>query len=193
MSNDITGSNPIPGNGKPFDMKSWTQWRIIGWGLGALILLLPLIAMQFTNEVNWDATDFGVAAFLIASVGIAFELAIRKTGSTAYRIASGFALIAVFLLIWMNAAVGLIGSENNPANLLYGGVIAVGFVGALLARFQARGMARALFFTALAQLLVMVYALLAELDGMIEIIRLNSFFVALFIISALLFQQAARR
>ena len=44
-------------------------WHIAGWGTAALLLLLPLIAMQFTDDVNWDATDFAFAAALIVGTG----------------------------------------------------------------------------------------------------------------------------
>jgi hypothetical protein len=50
----------------------------------------------------------------------------------------------------MNLAVGIIGSEDNPANLMYGGVLAVGIIGAIIARFEPHGMARALVATTLA-------------------------------------------
>jgi uncharacterized membrane protein YdcZ (DUF606 family) len=93
----------------------------------------------------------------------------------------------------MNLAVGIIGAAGDPANLMYGGVLAVGVFGAFIAHFQARGMARALFATALAQVLVALIALIlgwypAELGPVL----LNGFFVALFVGSAWLFQQAAR-
>ena len=55
------------------------------------------------------------------------------------------------MLVWINLAVGIIGSEDNPANLMYGGVLAVGVAGAVAARFRPGGMARALAATALAQ------------------------------------------
>jgi hypothetical protein len=87
-----------------------------------------------------------------------YELAARMTGNSAYRAAVGVAVAAAFILVWMNLAVGIIGTEDNPANLMYGGVLAVGIIGALIARFQPDGMARALFATALAQALVAVRA-----------------------------------
>ena len=58
----------------------------------------------------------------------------------------------------INLAVGVIGSEENPANLMFGGVLAVGIVGAVVARFRPRGMARALVSTAVAQTTVGVIA-----------------------------------
>jgi hypothetical protein len=89
----------------------------------------------------------------------------------------------------MNLAVGIIGSEENPANLMYGGVLAVGIMGAVLARFQPHGMARALVGTALAQALVAVIALSA---GWGSALILTGIFVALWLTSAQLFRKAAR-
>jgi len=173
-----------------------SRWRIAAWAAAALILLLPLVAMQFTDEVNWDVADFALFGALLIGVGVPYELAVRTTGDNAYRAAVGVALAAAFILVWVNGAVGIIGSEDNPANLMYGGVLAVGIIGAIIARFQPDGMARALFATALAQALVAVIALIAGLgspwSGPLEIVALNGFFVALFVGSALLFQKAAR-
>ena len=186
----------MAGNTENGDGPRGSRWRIAAWAIAALVLLMPLVAMQFTDQVNWDVGDFAIAGALLLGAGIAFELAVRKTGDTAYRAAVGVALAAAFILVWVNGAVGIIGSENNNANLMYGGVLAVGAIGAIIARFQAHGMARALFATALAQALVAVIALIAGLgspwSGPLEIVALNGFFVALFVGSAMLFRKAAR-
>jgi hypothetical protein len=167
----------------------------------AFILMLPLLAMQLTDQVVWDLADFAVTGALLVGTGLMYELVARKGGSIAFRAAVGVALAAALLLVWMNLAVGLIGSEDNPANLMYVGVLAIGIIGAVIARFQPQGMARALFATAFAQLLVPVIALIAgmhgppvgsNLSGILEILTLNGFFVALFVGSALLFRHAAR-
>ncbi len=76
-------------------------------------------------------------------------------------------------------------------------MLAVGIIGAIIARFQPHGMARALFATALAQALVAVIALIAGMQhasysSVSEILGLNGFFVALFVGSAWLFRYAAR-
>jgi len=89
------------------------------------LLLLPLLAMQFTNEVVWDVADFIVAGVLLFVTGLTYKLAAIKVGNIVYRSAVGLALTAAFILIWVNGAVGIIGSENNDANLMYGGVIGV--------------------------------------------------------------------
>ena len=93
----------------------------------------------------------------------------------------------------MNAAVGIIGSEDNEANLMYGGVIAVGAIGTAFARFKPEGMSRTLLAMALAQALVAVIALVGRMgSGTFEVVAINGFFVALFIGSAVLFSNAAR-
>lgn len=117
------------------------------------------------------------------------------TGNAAYRSAIGVALAAAFILVWLSLGVGIIGADGDPANLMYFGVLAVGIIGAAIARFRPRGMARALLATALAQASVAAIALIAGLgypwSGPLEILALNGFFVALFVGSAWLFRRAA--
>jgi hypothetical protein len=153
--------------------------------------------MQVTDEVDWDLADFASAGALLVGVGVTYELAARMTASRAYRAAVGVALAAALILVWMNLAVGIIGTEDNPANLMFGGVLAVGIVGAVIARLQPQGMARALVATALAQALVAVIALIAGLGSTGpgwpgDILVLTGFFAALWVGSALLFRKAAR-
>ncbi len=115
---------------------------------------------------------------------------------TTYRAAVGLALLTAGLLIWLSLGVGIIGADGDPANRLYFGVLAVGLVGAIFARFRPLGMARALLATALAQALVAVIAVAARLgypwSGPLELTILNGFFVALFGAAAWLFWRAAQ-
>lgn len=168
----------------------------------AFILLIPLAAMQFTDEVDWNWFDFVVMGALIFAAGLAFELIAGKTKATAYRAAAGVALAASFLLVWVNLAVGIIGSEDNPANLMYFAVVLIAIAGAAVARLRPLGMARAMFAAAAALALVPVIALLIggsqasalrEPPGMLGVFALNAFFVLLFVASALLFRRAASR
>jgi hypothetical protein len=162
----------------------------------ALLLSIPLVAMQLTDEVAWGPLDFAVMGALLIGAGLMYEGAARRARNLAYRLGVGVALAAAFLLVWIDLAVGIIGSEDDPANLMYVGVLAVGVAGALLARFRPRGMARALFATALAQALAAVIALTLGLGAPwsppVEIVTLNGFFVALFAGSGLLFRRAER-
>jgi hypothetical protein len=122
----------------------------------------------------------------------------HENEKTAYRSAAGVALAAAFLLVWIALAVGILGVEGYPADLMYVGILAVGFIDAIIARFQPIGMSRALFATALAQALVTLVALIlrkhqSSVSSVPEILILNSFFVALFVGSVLLFKYAARK
>lgn len=116
--------------------------------------------------------------------------------NVAYRSAIGVALVAAIRLVWLSLGVGIIGKDGDPANLMYFAVLVVGIIGALIARLQPLGMARALFAMALAQALVAAVALIARLglpwSGPAEILLLNAFFIALFAGSAWLFRRAAR-
>ncbi len=174
-------------DGKP-GMGGWDGWRAVGWGIAALILLLPLVAMQFTDEVSWTVSDFVFAGLLIGGVGLVFELTVRTTRNHAYRAGVGFALTAAFFIIWANGAIGMIGSERNPLNLLFGGVIAVALVGAVAARFRATGMGWSMVAAALAQIAVGVVGLPTDSLGGV----FSAAFAGLWLLSALLFRVAAQ-
>ena len=170
--------------------------NIIGILLAAaFILLLLFFVIQISDEVNWDLFDFALAGALLIGAGLMYYLLTRKTGNFPYRAAVIVALATAFILVWVNLGVGLIGDEDNPANLMYLGVLAVGFIGAIIARFKPHGMAHALFATALVQTLVTVIALIARLDSPLsgpgEILTSNGFFIALWVGSALLFRRTS--
>lgn len=76
----------------------------------ALLLLIPLIATQFTDEVNWTLFDFVVAGVLLFGTGLMCEFVIRKVNKTGLRIAICVALLAILLLIWAELAVGILGT-----------------------------------------------------------------------------------
>ena len=172
------------------------RWRIAAWAAAALVLLIPLIAMQFTEEVRWSVADFVVAGALLLGVGVPIDLAMRKTGNAAYRWAASLALVTAFLLIWVNGAVGILGAEDNDANLLYGGVLAIGFAGALLSRFRPRGMTYAMARDCArpggGRRRRARCRMGASDSGAFEVVVLNGFFVALWTGSAVLFRGAAR-
>ena len=85
--------------------------RLIGIMLtAALLLLLPLIAMQFTDEVNWNVFDFVVAGVLLFGTGLICELVLRKIKKTKYRVAICAFILAALLLVWAELAVGIFGT-----------------------------------------------------------------------------------
>ena len=86
--------------------------RLIGIALTvALLLLIPFIAMQFTDEVKWTRLDFVTAGVLLLGTGLMCELVMRKVKKIEYRIAICVALLAAFLLIWLELAVGIFGTR----------------------------------------------------------------------------------
>lgn len=162
----------------------------------SLLLLIPGGAMLFKVEGwAWGPGSFVVAWVLLTGCGLTYRLITQAAATTTYRVATGLGLTTGLVLLWVNGAVSLIGSENNPANLLYPGVVAVGAVGAALARLHPLGMSRALLATALAQFLVPVLALVfwpADFSpGLLPVFGFNFCFVLLFAGAALLFRRAA--
>ena len=89
----------VRSNGKP--------WRAIGWGLAALLLLVPLVAMQFSSEVAWSASDFLVFGIMLLAAGLGIELVSRSLQKGAPRTLAIFGIIGVFIAVWALLAVGL--------------------------------------------------------------------------------------
>jgi len=159
-----------------------------------VILMVPLIAMQFTDEVNWSPADFILMAVLLFGTGITYVLITNYLPGIVYRIAIAFALGTTFLMIWANLAVGLIGAGPHAGNLMYIGVIAVGIIGIILSRFKPLGMERTMYAMAFALVLLAVIALLTNMHqyagtSIKEIIGVNGFFALLYVIAGFLFNQ----
>lgn len=183
------------------DSKFYQSIAYLALATGVL-LLIPLVAMQLSNDVVWTLSDFIVAGTLLFGTGFIYLLVTRilapqKGDNTIYRIAVGFALFAGLFLIWVNLAVGIIGSDDNPANTMYFGVIAVGLIGSFIARFRSEGMTYVMFAMAIAQALITAYVLiggtyLLSADHLYKSLGVNGFFITLFIVSALLFRYAAQ-
>jgi len=71
------------------------------------VLCLPLIAMQFTNQVKWELPDFFVAGFLLLATGFAVDLILRKFKKAWLRAIAIGLIILTFILIWVELAVGI--------------------------------------------------------------------------------------
>lgn len=179
----------MAGNTRETGGRRRSRWRGALWAIAVLALLVPLAA-----GAPWTTSDYVFAAVLMfGSLGL-YELAARLTGNTAYRTGAAIAIAATFLLLWVNGAVGITDSDADGLFLL---VPTVGFIGALVARFQPRGMAVAMFTAALTEVSIAGIALIAGIvpafNSVFEILGLAGFFGVMFVGSALLFREAARQ
>ena len=159
--------------------------------LGALaVLMVPLVASQFFEDWHWGAGGFVMVYFLFFGTGMAYALIARRMGAWSYKAGVGVALVAGFALGWSNMV--QVADSGHPENLVYYSVLAVGVVGALLARLQARGLARTLF--AMAATLALIAVMLpsgAPPDMARRMAIGHGVYVALFIASGLMFRHAS--
>jgi hypothetical protein len=72
----------------------------------AAILLTPLVAMQFTDQVRWTGFDFAVAGGLLIGAVAIYEIAARFVLERRQRILVGGVLALVVLLFWAEGPVG---------------------------------------------------------------------------------------
>lgn len=120
------------------------------------------------------------------------------SGRTYYRLGVAVALAAGFIQVWMNLAVGIVGSEDNPQNQGFFGVVVAAAACAFVARLQADGMARAMLATAGVQAVLAAAVATAPLTARVEpmgavgVLVLSGFFTALWLVSAALFHRSAR-
>jgi Kef-type K+ transport system membrane component KefB len=76
-----------------------------------VLLLIPFIGMQLSNEVNWTSSDFAIMTVLLTSTGLLFEIVMRNVKTTKKRVILGFTIIFIFLLVWVELAVGIFGTK----------------------------------------------------------------------------------
>lgn len=157
-----------------------------------LLLLIPLLL-----KFPWTLSDFIFAGILLSGSGITYILISSRSQSFIYKAAVALGVFTLLFLIWVNLAVGIIGSENKPANLLYFAVIATAFLGSIASLFKPKGMAYTMFASAIVMMLVPIISLIIwspaigfnETLGLIGVFVLNAFFAMLFTGSGLLFKK----
>ena len=173
-----------------------SPWRILGWGTAVALLAAPFVAMQLhADGVDWSPGDFIFAGAIFAIVGGLLELAVWKIRSGWYRAGVAVALLGYLLVIWSNLAVGIVGSEHNPANQLFFVALLVGIVGVCVSRFRPKGMSYSMLLTAFSLLIAFAIASLGPTDEPlvkhgVELAG-TSIFAAVLLASAWLFRRAA--
>jgi hypothetical protein len=85
----------------------WKTLRPMGWGAVALVMLAPAVAMQFTGEVNWTASDFVFAGVLLIGGAALIELVAWRVRNPVIHIGFALFVVGVVALIWAEAAVGI--------------------------------------------------------------------------------------
>lgn len=119
-----------------------------------LMLLIPLVAMRFTPSVAWSAGDFVVAGGLLYAVAFGLRAVFAPSGGWPSRVAGVLMVGTLFMVVWANLAVGIIGEPANFANSPYHVLVLVAFAGSLLSRFKAQRMQWVVAFTACAHTLM---------------------------------------
>jgi hypothetical protein len=71
------------------------------------LLLIPLVAMQFSSEVNWDHADFVIMGILIFITSLAFNYVKGKIKNNSKRIVVSALIILGFIYVWAELAVGI--------------------------------------------------------------------------------------
>jgi hypothetical protein len=171
------------------DNRPANRWSLPLWGAAAGLLALPAIAMRFTDEVQWDRTDFIVFGAMLAVACGAYEVATRMSRDLWYRAGAAVAVLASFLLVWANLAVGFIGNEDNPLNLMYFGILGIAALGALIARFRAPGLFVVMVVVAVAQLVAGIIGFPVDnRSGPPTLV-----WTAMWVASALLFRRAGKQ
>jgi len=159
--------------------------------LGALgVLMVPAVASRVVAGWHWSPGAFVFVYVLFFATGLAYALIARRMGAWTYKAGVGLALAAGFGLGWSNMV--HVADSENPANLVYYIVLAVGAVGAWLARLEARGLARTLF--AMGATLALIALILpsgAPPDLARNMAIGHGVLVALFTASGLLFRNAS--
>jgi hypothetical protein len=173
---------------------SGSRWTWLMWGAAAVLLSIPFIAMRFTTEVNWSASDFVVMGVLLAVACGIIELAARRSSDIAYKIGVTAGVGGGFLINWANLAVG---HEHGPYHLFFYGALAIGIAIAAIARFRPAGMVVAMLVTAAALVIVLRLLMVNEADaegGNLLVTAVASTMIASpFLLAAWLFRRAARR
>ncbi len=96
MTDTVEGQGPIR------QVFRWARWSVI-----AGLLALPAVAMRFTGEVQWTISDFVFAGVLLVGAGLIYEIGALRIRRPLWRTLYGAGVVAVVLLIWVEAAVGL--------------------------------------------------------------------------------------
>ena len=73
-------------------------------------LLITLIGMTITDEINWNPFDFIIMGSLLILLSIGINFASNLAKNLKNRVLYIGILVIIFMLIWVELAVGLFGT-----------------------------------------------------------------------------------
>lgn len=160
-----------------------------------LLLLIPVWGNSNVEGWNWTAFDFVWAAIVLSCAGLSLEFFITRPYSTTYKAAGALAVVTALLMIWINAAVQIVG-EDNPTNAIYVLTVAVLLFGSVASKFKADNMPRVLhaaaLMTAVAPIIGFTFWREDFTPGILHVFVLNAFFIMMWMLSAMLFKWASK-
>ena len=162
------------------------------------LLLIPIVASFFVKGFLWTTSDYVFAFILFLVPTLVYRIITRTATNFKYRLAIAFALLTGFATVWINLAVGIIGSEDELINLVYFGVLALGLIGANIVRFKPEGMVKVMAVMTAALIPITFAALVLGYQNLphssvMQIIGVNAFFGVLYAQSAFLFKYASEK
>ena len=91
-------------------MMTQNQRTLALYTVPAVLLLMPLIAMLFTKEVDWSGSDFIIGGILLFGTAGVIDLVLRNVKTAKNRIIFSLLVLAVLFLVWAELAVGVFGT-----------------------------------------------------------------------------------
>ncbi len=164
--------------------------------LPALIIWVPrLFTPAEQRQGNWVEV-ITLTVFFTAIAGLLITLIFTRKAPASFKLACALGILPVILISWINGAVGIIGAEENPANLLFVGVFAAGLLPAVRSGFSPDGLSRAMLAAAAAQLTAaVIVALLAGFSHSIKMaagmLAVNGCFAAIWAAAYVLLQRTS--
>ena len=93
-------------------MMKFEEKRLIGIITTVFVILsIPLVAMQFTTEINWKPSDFIMMGIFLLGTGLLCELVLRKIRKLKHRVLLCGLLVLALFLVWAELAVGVFGTS----------------------------------------------------------------------------------
>ncbi len=123
----------------------WVRRRCVThfiWAAAIIVWSIPLVAQHWTSQMAWSLADFGMFGGLVAGVALALVHVSQSPHPWSYRLAAVIAAATAATVIFVNAAVGLVGADGADANLMFFPIAAAAVAGGVFWRQDPHALAR---------------------------------------------------